>query len=203
MRAVASVWTELQRYEEMLRAQGRSYRRVAELTLDWVIDEGGRPLLFDLDVDGAQPSDDLPLSHKYALDALQLLGVAGYARKPYQADFLREARPFCAARRCTQRTADALQDLVDEAHHSGAFARLFPPPHGRGCAPYCELFAHGHTRGPGRPASAAGLPRAWPLGAGVENLNTWAFLRRYQGLLPTRTLPTNKPIFGMRGVSQE
>ena len=36
----------------MLRARGRTYRRVAQLAADWTLDQDGKPLIFDIDVDG-------------------------------------------------------------------------------------------------------------------------------------------------------
>ena len=189
VRAVASVWHELDRYEQALRARGHTYRRVAQLTADWVIDEGGRPLLLDVDVDGVVPSASMALSQKYALDALQLLGVRGFRRAEYQEGFVESARPFCTAARCSQAAADALQDLVDEAHHAGGFARIFPPAHAHGCAPYCDYFAQSRL-------TAETGPGGWPLAAGEENLLTWSFLKQHQQSLPARVRPASKPIFG-------
>ena len=42
-RAIAASWRELAMYERMLRASVHvaPYRRVALLSLDWLIDEGG------------------------------------------------------------------------------------------------------------------------------------------------------------------
>ena len=51
-------------------------------------DEGGHALLLDVDVDGVGPDAKLPLSTKYASDALRLPGIGGYSRAEYQQDFL-------------------------------------------------------------------------------------------------------------------
>ncbi|KAL3930727.1 MAG: hypothetical protein SGPRY_001414 [Prymnesium sp.] len=114
--ALASVWIDL-------------YRRVAQLALDWVIDEGGKPVLLDVDVDGVGPSDALPLSTQYATDALELFGVLGYHRAKYQKEFFSVVSQFL------------MQDLVDESHHAGSFARVFPQSYANGCAPYCHFFS--------------------------------------------------------------
>ena len=156
-----------------------------------IIDEGGRPLLLDVDVDGASPADNLPLSRKYAFDALRLLGVQGYQRSEYQEEFVSLAAPFCAAEHCSQRAADALQDLVDEAHHAGAFARVFPQSHIHGCAPHCHFFSQPDSR----QAAAVSHGGRWPAAAGEENLVTWAFLRQYNRILPERLKPASRPIF--------
>lgn len=83
---------------------------MAQLALDWIIDEGGKPLLLDVDVDGVNPLESMPLSSKYATDALRLLGVRGYQRAEYQEEFVAVATSFCGAERCSKRAADGLQD---------------------------------------------------------------------------------------------
>ena len=205
-RVVASVWRELAMYERVLRTSAAAgtiapYRRVALLSLDWIIDEGGRPVLVDVDVDGAVASDELPLSRKYALDALEFLGVGGYERHEYGERAGSAIEAFCArqqrqaqqqqqqrqtqqqqaeapaarrARPCGASGSAALLDLVDEAHHAGTFARIFPPVGARGCGRFCEFFETG--------------------GAAYshEDHLTWAFLRAHAGLFPPRARPATK-----------
>lgn len=164
-----------------------NYRRVALLSLDWVIDEGGQPILTDADVNGAVASDELPLSSRYALDALQLLGVDGYDRSLYGERAHTKIEAFCsrqaaAGSPCGADGMAALHDLIDEAHHAGAFARIFPPAGARGCGHVCDFgvpFRHGASDGqPGSP---------------VDRL-TWAFLHAHHGMLPPRArLPPQKP----------
>ncbi len=236
-RVVASVWRQLAMYERVLRTSAAAgtiapYRRAALLSLDWVIDEGGRPVLVDVDVDGAVASEDLPLSRRYALDALQLLGVGGYERDDYGDRASRAIEAFCTrqqqqahkqhaseqqaqhdaqqrgesheshgpesepqqqevqdqphqqreqqgpahphTRPCGASGTAALVDLVDEAHHAGAFARIFPPVGTRGCGHYCDFFETG--------------------GAAYSHDDhlTWAFLRAHPGLFPPRARPASK-----------
>ena len=222
VRTVASSWRELAMYERLLRSSPgvAPYRRVALLTLDWVIDEGGRPVLMDVDVDGGMAADELPLSHKYALEALHLVGVHGYERQGYGARAHSAIDTFCARRRssvdqaCTVAARAALMDAVDEAHHSGAYARLFPPA-AKGCGRYCHFLeplppeaapggrssARRRLQADGLAAVAAedgssagqsprqGGPRT---GSTLDRL-TWDFLRTHPGLFPPRArLPAPK-----------
>ena len=247
-RALASVALELQQHERALRlsAPTAAYQRVGLLTLDWLIDQDGRPLLFDVDADGAQPTNDLPLSHQYAIDALRLVGAGGYERTAptatdadadgaaavgredgYGHRLERAVNAFCQLRadraehavrdavgrhaaatpptaanahpavgsqpsvatgagigalRCTADAVAALYALVDEAHHSGPYARLFPPVGGRGCGQYCPYFER-------RRAGGVELAQR----ASAEDQLMWAFLRAHGALLPARPrLPPQK-----------
>ena len=74
-RLLASVWRERAGYEEMLVGSGRTYRRVAQLSLEWIIDDGGKPLLLDVDTAGALASDELPLSKAYRENLKRLCDV--------------------------------------------------------------------------------------------------------------------------------
>ena len=194
-RLLASVWRELAGYEEMLVGSGRTYRRVAQLSLEWIIDDGGKPLLLDVDTAGALASDELPLSKAYATDALGLVGVGGYERSQYQKAFLRRLDAFCAAHACTQREADALQDVVDEAHHAGAFARVFPSAdHARGCGAHCLFFDAPPTTVDAAAAVAPPLGAdfdGWPPAAGRLNLLTWRFLHDHAAKMPARARPSH------------
>ena len=213
VRVVASVWKDLSMYERLLRASAEAgtlapYRRVALLSLDWVIDEGGRPVLVDVDVDGGVASEELPLSRRYALDALQLLGVDGYEREEYADKADSAIDGFCGKQQqmaqqqqrqqqqqgsaaaaagaeppraapCGASGRAALHDTVDEAHHAGSFARLFPPVGQRGCGHYCDFFETG--------------------GAAYSHDDhlLWAFLKQHGGLLPPRArLEDKKPKLG-------
>jgi len=175
----------------MLRASPTvpAYRRVALLTYDWVVDEGGQPVLVDIDVSGVVASDVLPLSNRYALDALHLLGVDGYDRAAYGERARAKIAGFCARQAavgtpCGADGTAALHDLVDEAHHAGTFARLFPPAGDRWCGHVCDF---GVRLGEGGAHVGVEQP-----GSPTDRL-TWAFLHAHSGLLPPRTrLPPQK-----------
>lgn len=187
--AASQVWQDLAKYEEMLRMSPMvdSYRRVALLTLDWIIDEGGQPVLMDFDASGAVASDELPLSSRYALDALRLLGVDGYDRTLYGERARTKINGFCARQEaagkpCGVDGVAALHDLVDEAHHAGSFARLFPPAGARGCGHVCDF---------GMPLGEGESTRQQP--GSVTDQLTWAFLREHHAILPPRArLPPQK-----------
>ena len=173
-RALATTWRDLAMYERLLRTSPDvpPYRRVATLTLDWIIDEGGRPVLLDVDVHGAVADDALPLSHKYALDALRLLGVNGYDRSRYGAMAHTVVDNFCAQRAagsvgirgnrepCDAAGRAALHDLIDEANNAGAFARIFPPVGPKGCGQYCAFLEPLPPEA--APGGRATPPRRWP-----------------------------------------
>ena len=103
---------------------------------------------------------------------------------------------------CAAAEADALQELVDEAHHAASFARVFPDST-RGCAGLCPFF-RAPPDAPLAPAdalpprdAAALAVHGWPADAGRANLLAWRFLRQHHASLPARTVPTSKPIYGM------
>ena len=188
VRAVLSVGSDLLRYERALRSAGRGYRRVATLALDWQVDEGGVPVLFDVDVDGVGASDELPMSRRYAADALRLAGVAPFPRDGYASQLERSVAGFCSHQPCDAATTSELRALVDEAHHAGSFARVFPPTGSGGCAPYCHFF-----QPPPAPAGVGLLPSTSTAGGGgartwppAEDQLTWAFLKAHQHTLPHR-----------------
>ena len=142
-------------------------------------------VLIDVDTDGAVASDDLPLSSRHAMDALSLFGVNGHDRSGYAERAGAAIDQFCEARaggqmQCTSSSIAALQDLFDEAHHAGAYARIFPPVGAHGCSHYCEFLQ----------------PTTGPADAGhgtADDQLTWAFLKAHGGLLPPRSrLPPSR-----------
>ena len=81
---------------------------------------------------------------------------------------------------CTTEGVAQLYAMVDEAHHAGAFARVFPPAGARGCGQYCHFFERG-------------LATASPQLVSEEDRFLWAFLRAHGALMPRRArLPPQK-----------
>ena len=70
-----------------------------------------------------------------------------------------------AALECSAESVHALYDLVDEAHHAGSFARIFPPAGARGCGRYCHFLGE-HVA--------------------PEDRLLWTFLRTHGALMPRR-----------------
>ena len=64
----------------------------------------------------------------YTLDAMRMLGAAGYPKRPsYQQRLEDSVTEVCARAECGALDVTALRALVDESEHSGQYARLFPP----------------------------------------------------------------------------
>ena len=114
---------------------------------------------------------------------LQRLGVDGYDRTEYGEQAGSAIEAFCRRRAaarapCGASGVAALQDVVDEAHHAGSFARLFPPPGGKGCGRYCEFLQ---------------AEDATNVAGSADDQLTWAFLKAHSGLLPPRSrLPPSR-----------
>lgn len=81
---------------------------------------------------------------------------------------------------CTPHIVQELFAMVDEAHHAGNYARIFPPATAHGCGAYCAFFAPTRRRQQRAPAADA------ERGATPEDRITWSFLREFGGLLPRR-----------------
>ena len=189
-RLLASVWRELAGYEEMLVGSGRTYRRVAQLSLEWIIDDGGKPLLLDVDTAGALASDELHALEGVRHRRARLVGVgatsARSTRRPSSAvstpsaprTRARSARPTRCRTSSTRRTTPAP-------------SRVFPSAdHARGCGAHCLFFDAPPTTVDAA-AAAAPPPGAdfdgWPPAAGRLNL-TWRFLHDHAAKMPRRAV---------------
>jgi len=127
LRTVLMARPLLRAYEAgLLRRGGRAYRRFAFLSYDAIIDADGRAWVEEVNTNGFLMGTRIPRGWDYTLDAMRLLGVGGYASRPYQPRLDAEIARFCAAERCADDEAAALQDLVDESEHAGQFARVYP-----------------------------------------------------------------------------
>ena len=126
-------------FEALLREEGATYRRVALLSVDVLVSADGIPRVADIDASPCLISSQMPHSEQYARDAMALLGVRGYPRRPAYAQALAEhVVELCfpqadagdrhngrgtGAVRCGDEELEAMQRLVDETEHAGAFAR--------------------------------------------------------------------------------
>ena len=125
LRTVLMARPLLRAYEAgLLRRGGRAYRRFAFLSYDAIIDADGRAWVEEVNTNGFLMGTRIPRGWDYTLDAMRLLGVGGYASRPYQPRLDAEIARFCAAERCADDEAAALQDLVDEASTPASFARV-------------------------------------------------------------------------------
>lgn len=205
-RALAAVTPTLQRHERMLRRQDAlsPYRRAGLITFDWLIDEGGVPVLIDADTDGMRAADDLPLSHQYAADALTLLGIGGGGGSNsgrVAADGVAYGPKLHAAvyDLCTrlERESHANRNNASSrslANHSGDLSRPLVCTT-QGVDEIYALADEAHRAGMFAriipPVGARGCGRYCPFfaNAAVEDRLLWKFLRTHGALMPRRARP--------------
>ena len=85
LRTVLMARPLLRAYEAgLLRRGGRAYRRFAFLSYDAIIDADGRAWVEEVNTNGFLMGTRIPRGWDYTLDAMRLLGVGGYASRPYQ-----------------------------------------------------------------------------------------------------------------------
>ena len=185
-RLLASVWRGLAGYEEMLVGSGRTYRRVAQLS-----SSGSSTTAASRSSSTSTPPARSPptscRSRRRTPPTRSGSSASAATSARNQKAFLRRLDAFCAAHACTQREADALQDVVDEAHHAGAFARLpLRRPRAR-LRRHCLFFDAPPTTVDAAAAVAPPLGAdfdGWPPAAGRLNLLTWRFLHDHAARCP-------------------
>jgi len=155
LKTILMAWPVLVGYERHLLARGARFRRFSFLSFDAMLEWADparppQPMILECNSNGFMMGSRIPAGWEYTVDALRLLGVAGYARAPMQAQFVRVARDTCGAWRCSAAEADMLQDLADESAHRGHYAHLWPPTDLHAMMPHAAHFFAGAGAGAGR-----------------------------------------------------
>ncbi|KAG8459383.1 hypothetical protein KFE25_013019 [Diacronema lutheri] len=147
LKTIMMAWPVLVGYERHLLQRGQKSRRFSFLSFDAMFEwadpaEPPAPMILECNSNGFMMGSRIPNGWEYTVDALRLLGVAGYNRSAYQPAFGAVARATCDAWRCSADEADALQDLADESAHRGMYAHLWPPTQLARDAPHAAPFFH-------------------------------------------------------------
>lgn len=145
LKTILMAWPVLVGYERHLLARGAKSRRFSFLSFDAMFEwpdpsEPPAPMILECNSNGFMMGSRIPAGWEYTVDALRLLGVAGYNRSTYQQTFSQVARATCDSWRCSAAEVDALQDLADESAHRGQYAHLWPPAELQREVPYAASF---------------------------------------------------------------
>jgi hypothetical protein len=145
LKTIMMAWPLLVGYERHLLATGARTRRFSFLSFDAIFNwpdkkAAPQPMILECNSNGFMMGSRIPKGWEYTVDALRLLGVAGYNRSAYQAQFSGVARDTCDSWRCSAAEADALQDLADESAHRGQYGHLWPPTQFARDVPHASPF---------------------------------------------------------------
>lgn len=128
LKTVLLAWPLLSGYDAMLAAAGVRYGRFAFLSFDVLLSHSGQSFVEEVNTNGFMMGTRIPRGWDYTLDAMRLLGIGGYPKRPsYQKRLETAVVEICSAEVCASEEVEQLLALVDESEHSGQFARLFPP----------------------------------------------------------------------------
>ena len=100
LRTVLLAWPLLAGYDSMLEAHGSQYRRFAFLSFDVLLSHSGHAYVEEVNTNGFLMGTRIPQGWQYTLDAMRLLGIGGFPRRPeYQsraANQLGARFPYCS-----------------------------------------------------------------------------------------------------------